>query len=50
MAERSKKKVWSRPTLVVYGNVEEITAGCDKNYGTSDGYTFQGQAIVCTGS
>jgi hypothetical protein len=35
------------PALRVLGSVQELTQGCDKTLGDSDGYTFNGQAIVC---
>jgi hypothetical protein len=39
---------YEAPNLVVLGAVEELTLGCDKTYGSSDGFTFQGQPTVCT--
>lgn len=41
------KKIYSTPKLSVHGRLEEITKGCDKELGSSDGFTFGGQAIVC---
>jgi hypothetical protein len=43
------RKEWVAPELTVHGSVEEITQGrkCDKTLGSSDGFTFQGQAVVC---
>ena len=38
---------YQAPSLRVLGSVAELTQGCDKTTGTSDGFTFQGQAIVC---
>lgn len=35
------------PTLVVLGTVHDLTQGCDKMNGSSDGFTYNGQAIVC---
>lgn len=49
MRETVVKKTWVAPTLVEYGNIAEITLGCDKTLGLSDGFTFTGQAIVCAG-
>lgn len=46
-AEKSAKRQYSVPRLTVYGTLEELTKGCDKEFGISDGFTFQGQAIVC---
>jgi hypothetical protein len=39
---------YEAPNLVVLGSVETLTLGCDKTYGQSDGFTFQGQPSVCT--
>ena len=38
------------PVLLVLGTVSELTQGCDKTLGSSDGFTFQGAAIVCKSS
>jgi hypothetical protein len=35
------------PALRVLGSVQTLTQGCDKHLGSSDGFTFVGQAIVC---
>jgi hypothetical protein len=35
------------PALRVIGSVAELTLGCDKKYGSSDGFTFMGDSIVC---
>jgi hypothetical protein len=43
-----EKKTWSAPTLTVFGSVEELTLGCDKRFGTTDGFTFMGQEIICS--
>jgi hypothetical protein len=45
-AQRAKR-TYVTPQVVVHGTVEEITAGCDKTLGLQDGFTFQGQSIVC---
>ena len=40
---------YEAPALVELGLLQELTLGCtDKTYGSSDGFTFQGQAITCT--
>jgi hypothetical protein len=39
---------YEAPALVEFGAFQELTLGCDKTLGSSDGFTFQGQAIVCT--
>lgn len=38
------KKQWSAPNLTVHGVVEAITQQ-NKDFGSSDGFTFQGQGI-----
>jgi hypothetical protein len=40
--------VYEAPVLVELGSLQELTLGCDKRYGDTDGFTFMGQAIVCT--
>ncbi len=46
--ERQKRE-WVAPRLTVHGSVAEITHGCDKDYGPTDSYTFQGSPIKCVG-
>ena len=41
---------YEAPALTVLGSVAELTQGCDKTLGSSDGFTFQGTAIVCRSS
>jgi hypothetical protein len=41
---------YEAPALVDLGAFQELTLGCDKKLGSSDGFTFQGQAIVCASS
>ncbi len=38
---------YEAPCLYLIGSVHELTLGCDKTYGTSDGFTFQGAPIAC---
>ena len=38
---------YEAPVLRVLGSVAALTQGCDKTLGSSDGFTFQGNAIVC---
>jgi hypothetical protein len=35
------------PALSVIGSAAELTLGCDKTWGKSDGFTFQGTTITC---
>lgn len=39
---------YEAPTLAVLGKVEDLTLGCNKDYGGSDGFTFQNQQVSCT--
>lgn len=46
--DKDSRQVWVTPRIQRYGTFEQKTqAGCNKEYGGSDGYTFMGQAIVC---
>jgi hypothetical protein len=38
---------YQAPVLRVLGTVAELTHGCDKKLGSSDGFTFQGSSITC---
>jgi hypothetical protein len=38
---------YESPALTVIGTVYELTLGCDKTFGSSDGFTFHGVSIVC---
>ncbi len=40
-------EVYESPALRVLGSVHELTQGCDKRLGGSDGFTFMGQPVVC---
>jgi hypothetical protein len=42
-----RRKTYVTPELTVHGTLEEITLACDKSYGSSDGYTFNGLAYAC---
>jgi hypothetical protein len=44
--EKAGKKFYATPQLTVHGTVEEITAAQNKDYGPSDGFTFQGVSIT----
>ncbi len=44
------KRRWVTPDVRNFGTFEAVTNGCDKTLGSSDGFTFQGQAVICTGS
>jgi hypothetical protein len=45
--ENGGKAQYTTPRLTVYGTLEELTKACDKTWGSSDGFTFQGQPAVC---
>jgi hypothetical protein len=38
---------YESPTITDFGTLRDLTQGCDKRFGSSDGFTFQGQAVVC---
>ncbi|HYS18678.1 MAG TPA: hypothetical protein VET45_17280 [Candidatus Binatia bacterium] len=44
--QKSEKKVYVTPELIVHGTVEEITAEQNKTLGLSDGFLFQGAPIT----
>jgi hypothetical protein len=45
---QERARPWVSPVLRRYGTFECTTQDvCDKTLGSSDGFTFQGQAIVC---
>jgi hypothetical protein len=39
---------YEKPELTELGTLHELTLGCDKDFGPSDGYTFQGVPISCS--
>jgi hypothetical protein len=45
---RQSTAAYEAPELVELGALQELTLGCDKRTGSSDGFTFQGQSIVCS--
>ncbi len=45
---RSTSAGYERPELVEVGTLHELTLGCDKTDGGSDGFTYHGQPISCT--
>jgi hypothetical protein len=40
------KKAYVTPQFCVHGTLAELTAMPDKDYGPSDGFTFQGVSIT----
>ena len=44
--QKSEKKVYVAPELIVHGTVEEITADQNKKLGLSDGFLFMGKSEV----
>lgn len=44
---KEPRKQWKTPEIRTYGTFESMTQVCDKTFGSNDGFTFQGQAIVC---
>jgi hypothetical protein len=45
---RERTGVYEAPELVELGAFAEVTLGCNKDWGGSDGFTFQQQPITCT--
>ena len=43
--DKSEKKVYATPQLIVHGTMEEITAQQNKGLGPTDGFLFEGQPI-----
>lgn len=39
---------YEAPEITILGDLFELTLYCDKRMGSSDGFTFQGDSIVCT--
>jgi hypothetical protein len=44
----TKTSAYEAPAVTVLGKVEELTLGCNKDLGGTDGFTFQNQAISCS--
>jgi hypothetical protein len=42
------ESAYEAPELAELGTLHELTLVCDKRLGSSDGFTFMGQAIVCS--
>lgn len=47
--KQKTKQIWVKPVLTVHGNMEQIT-GQVKQFGASDGYTYNGVNIGDIGS
>jgi hypothetical protein len=45
--ETTTRPGYEAPAVKTLGSLHDLTLGCDKTLGDSDGYTFMGQAIVC---
>ena len=45
--QQTPKQEWVAPKVQRYGTFESATQYCDKKYGVADGFTMEGQAIVC---
>lgn len=41
------RRTWISPEIKKYGTFEATTQGCDKTFGSTDGFTFQGATITC---
>jgi hypothetical protein len=42
-----KPPVYEPPSISVIGSVYELTLCINKDFGSSDGFKFQGQGITC---
>ena len=42
---KSTKKRYTKPRITVQGSVDKITLEQNKDFGPTDGYTFEGQPI-----
>ena len=47
MYSDTHRGAYEPPAIHIIGSITELTLGCDKTLGSSDGFTFQGSAIVC---
>ena len=45
---RERTGTYEAPALVELGAFAEVTLGCNKDLGGSDGFTFQNQQVICT--
>lgn len=43
------KRTWAEPKLTVFGDVEKLTLGNNKSYGTGDSFLFQGATTKLSG-
>ena len=50
MDSDTRRDAYEAPAIHIHGSISELTLGCDKTVGSSDGFTFQGNAIVCATS
>ena len=41
--EKAVKVAWASPKLIVFGDVDVLTLGRNKNYGIGDAFTFQNE-------
>lgn len=39
---------YESPRLTLLGDVYDLTLGCDKTLGHTDGFTFEGLDIICS--
>ena len=50
MDSDTRRGAYEPPAINLIGPVVGLTQYCDKTLGSSDGFTFQGNAIVCASS
>jgi hypothetical protein len=44
---KQTKQVWSAPVMSIFGTVEDITRGCDKGFGKTDGVAYTSSRLQC---
>ena len=45
---KKKNSAYEAPAVIILGKIEVLTLYCDKNFGGSDGFTFQQSPISCS--
>jgi hypothetical protein len=46
-ASAQSPSAYEPPSITVIGTVQELTLCINKDFGSSDGFKFQGQGITC---
>jgi hypothetical protein len=40
-----KRRLWTAPAVTTFGSFDAATQACIKDFGSSDGFTFQGVTV-----